>query len=245
MANLKGLSDQTVRRIAAGAALAAGLAWGTDYIALPMVWEFAGHPPEWGSAFQSLDGLCLAIEFAALAGVAIAMHLQTRPTRALGWVALVLATLGAAVGVPAGLWATASGTFAGSGFEVAAIALSAAWLIVTGLNSLVRLTLRRWAAWACIGMGTIWLVGLVENAVSGTNISGGIATLMFPLWASLFAVAQLVGGRPAVSSVPHQVPQSAVLDTTGRWVSSDGRWWWDGTAWRSVANASRSGPATS
>lgn len=242
MASLKSVRELTVRRVAAGAAAVAGLAWGTDYVALPIAWEFAGRPPGWSSAFQRLDGLCLAIEFAALVAVAIAMHLEARPTMALGWIALALATLSAAVAVPAGLWSTASGIFAGSGFEVAAIGLSAAWLIVTGFNSLVHPTLRRWAAWACIGMGTIWLVGLGENAVSGTNISGGIAILTFPLWAALFAISQLTGARPAVR---HHEPATAVLDPMGRWVSSDGRWWWDGTAWRSVTSASRSGPATS
>jgi hypothetical protein len=197
MVPLKSSSDKTVRVVAAGAALAAGLAWGADYIALPILWEVTGRPPEWGNAFQRLDGLCFAIEFGALAAVALAIHLESRPAKAPGWIALALAGLGGAIGVPVGLWSTATGTFAGSGFEVAAIALSAAWLIIAGVNSLIRLTLPRWVAWAGIGMGTVWLVGLVEHAVVGTNFSGAIATLMFPFWAVLLAVSQLIGRRLA------------------------------------------------
>ena len=194
--------ERTAYRLAAVAALTAGVAWLGDYFVLPNLWDQLSQPQNLGSLFNRLDAVCLAVEFLALAVVAISVHRELRPPTLLTRGALACAALAAVAAATSALLMIVTGESTGHGIQAIIISLAGLWLVVVSARALTHRSYSRAAAWTGILVGGLWLAAVAEYLFFPTGVAYAVQKWMFLIWAGLFAAARLgpaPGSRWAVA----------------------------------------------
>ena len=131
----------------------------------------------------------------ALAGVCV--HLDTVSPRRLSWVAVVVAVLGWVSVLPL-CWMLVTGRDQLPAPVLIAPALGL-WLPLVGVAALVERTWHRWLGALTVGVAGLLWAGLWLALMAGVRL-GPVLVVVTPMWAAVFAVAQVSGPHPVGAS---------------------------------------------
>ncbi len=192
-------------------------------------------------AFQTIDGLTLAVAWSLLFVVALGLFRLQRPSRAPSKVGLAFAGLGITLAVLDLLTIAVTADSGAYLFfpqeaHVAGL-LVAPWLIVVNASLLRRMILSKPLAIIGMALGAAVAIDSISRLFNLEHLGsvGYLAVILgFILWTIWLGVALL---RPLpVTAVPANVeaPATPVHHTPPPPLSPDGHWWWDGRSWQAV-----------